>query len=475
MGSKKAVSSASDNDKTVHDRAGRDRPGHASLRIPGYNLFDVVGDGGSGIVYRAQRSSDGQVTAVKVLRREFCFDSLMLSRFQREIQAISLLKHPNIVQVYDVGQSEDGRPFYSMEFLRGQTLKERIQTPPKLSVHQAISTFSEVGYAISYAHEQGIVHRDLKSSNIIIIEQCEAEPKIKLVDFGVAKFLEPRQGHRGLTRQGAMLGSTTAMSPEQIRGRPIDRRADIYALGVLLFELLTGELPFVAADARDILRMHLERPIPLPSQRHRPVYAFDAIVQRALQKRREDRFDSARDMVDACQAALQRPGLRPRSAMHRVPALGICVRIDAPSKALTQAPTLRAIASIKQQVGASFKNHGLVHPISTMHAQLGLTLLPEDPERTCAKLSQIEQLMQHLTTELEQDTYKDPAVRVRMTLHVDDAEVSAQDERFIAGPILRYEDWSMTAVESAKATRITPMFKRTRDQAMQSSAKSEPR
>lgn len=462
MGSKPAKGGDS-SEKTVHDRALRDRPGAKSVKIPGYNLFDVVGHGGAGIVYRAQRSSDGCVTAVKVLRREFCFDSLMLNRFEREIQAISMLEHPNIVKVYDVGQSEDGRPFYSMEFLRGETLKERIQASPKLSVHQAISIFSEVGYAICYAHDQGIVHRDLKSSNIILLEHLHEELRVKLVDFGVAKFLEPRQGQRGLTRQGAMLGSTTAMSPEQIRGRPIDRRADIYALGVLLFEILTGELPFIASEPQDLLRMHLEQPAPLPSQRHRPVYAFDAIVQRALQKRREDRFESAREMVDACQLALQRPGLRPSAPTQRVSALGLCVRLDVKPEAMTEAPQVRAIASLNQKVHESFQSHGLVQPISTMHAQLGLVLLPDDPAQTLATLSQCEQLMVDLGTQLSEA--QGSGVQARVTLHVDDAEVSSQDERFIAGPILQYEDWSMTSCESKNLTRITPMVQRVREQA----------
>lgn len=418
-------------------------------------------------MYRAQRKSDGSVTAVKVLRREFCFDSLMLNRFEREIQAISMLRHPNIVQVYDVGQTSDGRPFYSMEFLRGKTLKETLQTPPRLTVHQAISFFSEVSYAISYAHEHGIVHRDLKSSNVVVIQQGDAEPRVKLLDFGVAKFLEPRPGHRGLTRQGVMLGSTSAMSPEQIRGRPVDRRADIYALGVMLFELLTGELPFIAKDPEDLLRMHLEQPTPLPSQRHRPVYAFDAIVARAMQKRREDRFDKVRDLVDACQSALQRPGLRPTSVMQRVPALGLCARIEAERGALEQPAVLKNISVVHKLIDESFRAAGLTHLISTMHAHLGLVILPDSPSEKDAILSKAEQLLHELNNKVNELPELDPGLKVSMTLHVEDAEVSSQDENFIAGPILQYEDWSMTSRESEHSTRITPLFERTRSQLQQ--------
>lgn len=416
------------------------------------------------MVYRAQRKSDGSVKAVKVLRREFCFDSLMLNRFEREIQAISMLEHPNIVKVYDVGQSSDGRPFYSMEFLRGQTLKEILQTPPRLSVHQAISFFSEVSYAISYAHEQGIVHRDLKSSNVVVIQQADAEPRVKLLDFGVAKFLEPRPGQRGITRQGVMLGSTSAMSPEQVRGQPVDRRADIYALGVMLFELLTGELPFVASNPQDLLRMHIEQATPLPSQRHRPVYAFDAIVVRAMQKRREDRFDSARDLIDACQSALQRPGLRPSSVMHRVPALGLCARIEADPSTLDAPGVLKNISGIHKLIADAFQESGLNHLISTMHAHLGLAILPESPSKKTALLSQAEQLLLDLSRKVDELPERDPALKVRMTLHVEDAEISSQDENFIAGPILQFEDWSMTCRESEHPTRITPLFTRTKEQ-----------
>lgn len=462
MASKKPVSAAGEPANAAPTRPGPGSSAQTRVDIPGYQLFDVVGQGGAGVVYRAQRKSDGSVTAVKVLRREFCFDSLMLNRFEREIQAISMLRHPNIVRVFDVGQSTDGRPFYSMEFLRGKTLKETLQTPPRLSVHQAISFFSEVSYAISYAHDQGIVHRDLKSSNVVVLPQGDAEPRIKLLDFGVAKFLEPRPGQRGLTRQGVMLGSTSAMSPEQIRGQPVDRRADIYALGVMLFELLTGELPFVAADPEDLLRMHLEQPAPLPSQRHRPVYAFDAIVARAMQKRREDRFDSVRELIDACQSALQRPGLRPSSVMQRVPALGLCARIEAEHSAVERPEVLKNIAGIHKIIDETFRSGGLTHLVSTMHAHLGLMILPDSPSEKNAMLSQAEQLLTELSTKVQELPELDPALKISITLHVEDAEISSQDENFIAGPILQYEDWSMTSRESELPTRITPLFTRTK-------------
>lgn len=464
MTSKKSVSESAEGNNAAAKRPGETTSGEARVQIPGYQLFDVVGQGGAGVVYRAQRKSDGSVTAVKILRRELCFDSLMLNRFEREIQAISMLKHPNIVDVYDVGQSSDGRPFYSMEFLHGKTLKETLQTPPRLSVHQAIAFFSEVSYAISYAHEQGIVHRDLKSSNVVVIQQGDAEPKIKLLDFGVAKFLEPQPGQRGLTRQGMMLGSTSAMSPEQIRGQPVDRRADIYALGVMLFELLTGELPFVASEPEDLLRMHLEQATPLPSQRHRPVYAFDAIVARAMQKRREDRFDSARDLIDACQSALQRPGLRPNSVMQRVPALGLCARIEAESSELDNPSMLKNLAGIHRLIADSFREAGFNHLISTMHAHLGLAILPDSPSKKSAVLSQAEQLLLDLSRKVNELPDKDPALQVSMTLHIEDAEISSKDENFIAGPILQFEDWSMTSRESAHPTRITPLFTSTKEE-----------
>lgn len=417
------------------------------------------------MVYRAQRKADGLVTAVKVLRTELCFDSLMLNRFEREIQAISMLEHPNIVRVFDVGRSEEGRPFYSMEFLKGVTLREHIQSPPRLTIHQAVALFSEVGYAISYAHEAGIVHRDLKSSNIIVNPHQEGETRVKLVDFGVAKFLEPQAAHRGLTRQGAVLGSSTAISPEQIRGQPIDRRADIYALGVLLFELLTGELPFVSHDQRDLLRMHLLGPVPLPSHRHRPVYAFDAIVQRALQKRREDRFDSAREMVDATQLALQRPGLRPRTPTSKVNAIGLCARLEAKPDIFESRAAIKALTRVLDAVSRCFRKANLLRPINTMHAQLGLALLPEAGAAKLARLEEVEALMQELLETLAGMQSQTQGVQVRLTLHIDDAEVSPDDDRFISGPILAYEDWSMTVAESPRErSRVTPLLERTRAQ-----------
>jgi eukaryotic-like serine/threonine-protein kinase len=265
-----------------------------------YEIESLVARGGCGAVYIGTHKDTAQRAAIKVLDASLASSPRMVERFVREVEVVNLLRHPNIVTVYDMGTLSDGRPFYAMEYLGGDTLDSYLRGAGKLFPEEAIDVLDPVCSALSAAHRAGIVHRDIKGSNVSI---CAANERrvIKLLDFGIAKLQRDGLGASGLTSAGRQLGSPTAMAPEQILGEPVDARTDIYALGVLLHKLLTGQPPFCSPNLSELARQHLEEPPPRPSRLAPLAPEFDAIVLRCMQKRPEHRFES----VNSFRAALQ--------------------------------------------------------------------------------------------------------------------------------------------------------------------------
>ena len=250
-----------------------------------YVLKREIASGGGGTVYEAQHKVLGRKAAVKVLRRQLAASPQMVTRFVREAQAVNMIKHPAIVDIYEFDTLPDGRPFYVMELLEGTDVRSLLNERGRFTPAEVLEILEPVCSALQVAHEQGIVHRDLKASNIFVKSTGGDKRTIKLLDFGIAKLMHPDASEAGLTVVGTRLGTSYTMAPEQIRGDGVDPRTDIYALGVVLYHLLTGQYPFRAETMTDIERMHLEAPPPRPSQaaprvagvrRHRaPVHGED--------------------------------------------------------------------------------------------------------------------------------------------------------------------------------------------------------
>lgn len=227
-----------------------------------YRLDELVGRGGMAFVYRATHTLIGKRIAVKVLRPELHRDADVVTRFLREAQVVSSIKHPNVIDISDFGEAPGGEAFYIMEFLRGRTLAQRIDEVPggPLAAEDALGVALQICQGLSAAHEQGVVHRDLKPENVFLCEPTkkkQTEPTVKLLDFGIA-----RAGQR-ITVAGAVLGTPEYMSPEQAQGRDVDHRADLYSLGVILFEMLTGLVPFRSDDVAITLQSHIHASPPL--------------------------------------------------------------------------------------------------------------------------------------------------------------------------------------------------------------------
>jgi eukaryotic-like serine/threonine-protein kinase len=254
-----------------------------------FRLEEQIGSGGMSTVYRAYDTTLERWVAIKLMHRDISSDPDQLERFRREARAVARLNHPHVVTVIDFGE-DDGAPYIVLELLDGETLKQRIRRLGRLPVGEAVAYAIEIGRALSAAHAERLVHRDVKPQNVLI----DAEGRAKVTDFGIARSLEAH----GLTATGRVLGTTDYVSPEQALGREVTEQSDVYSLGVVLYEMLTGEPPFKAESQVAVAMKHVQEPLP-DVQRARPEAsaALAAAVDRATAKELRNRYASADDMV----------------------------------------------------------------------------------------------------------------------------------------------------------------------------------
>jgi serine/threonine-protein kinase len=269
-----------------------------------YRLTAQIAKGGYGSIYAGEHVVTGQEVAIKVLKTDFGGpDDGAIRRFFREARVTASLKHPNTIRVFDVGQAPGGAFFLAMEMLKGPTLEqiltERLAQGRALTEPETIDLAIPVLRSLGEAHALGLVHRDMKPSNIILADFGDGEPVVKLVDFGIAWM-----HGSSLTTTGMALGTPAYMSPEQCEAAELDGRSDIYAFGILLYRCLAGDVPYRQSSAVAIMQSHLRAPVPdVRKAALSPVTdAFNAVLQRALAKRPEDRFAKAADMRKALEA-----------------------------------------------------------------------------------------------------------------------------------------------------------------------------
>jgi len=269
-----------------------------------YRVEERLGVGGVGAVYLGTQLALGRQVAIKLLHEGL--DPSFRTRFQREAKALASLRHPNVVSVTDYGVTDD-MPYLVMEMLEGETLGDRLLRGPLLPDHVLEVTRQLLG-ALGFVHEHGLVHRDLKPGNLFIELTPDGDERIKLLDFGLAKFIaDPGTDGQTVTRAGHVVGTPAYMAPEQIAGDAVDARTDIYAVGVLLFQTLTGKVPF-EGEPMDQLKGHLVAPVPSLEVTRPGLYPrreLTAFVMRALEKPRDKRFQSALEMLDALEAIPQ--------------------------------------------------------------------------------------------------------------------------------------------------------------------------
>jgi serine/threonine protein kinase len=262
-----------------------------------YRLESKLGSGGMSTVYLALDEVLDRPVAVKLLHREISEEADQLERFRREARAAARLSHPNLVGVIDAGE-DDGRPYIVFEYIEGRTLKRRLQEEGGLPVDEAVAYAIEIGRGLTAAHARKLVHRDVKPQNVLI----DPDGRAKVTDFGIARSLE----QKGMTATGRVLGTTDYVSPEQAMGEDVDERSDVYSLGVVLYEMLAGDVPFQAETQVGVAMKHVNEPMPdVQAKRPEVSAAVASVVDRATTKDPRDRYSTVAQMVRDLEQTLE--------------------------------------------------------------------------------------------------------------------------------------------------------------------------
>src|SRR4051795_10403869 len=267
-----------------------------------YELEELVGTGGMSSVFRAHDRMLDRKVALKVLHEQYTEDEEYVERFRREARSVAQLSHPNIVTVIDRGEA-DGRQFIVFEYVDGENLKGVVNSGGALPVETAVSLSHQIARALAFAHEQGLVHRDVKPQNVLL----NGDGRAKVTDFGIARSMDVQHG---MTQTGAVLGTSDYIAPEQAQGQSVNAQTDVYSLGVVLYELLTGEVPFPGDNFVAVAMRHINEPPPSARERRRDVPPrLDAALQRAMAKDPRDRYPSMDAFcaeLEACLRELRR-------------------------------------------------------------------------------------------------------------------------------------------------------------------------
>jgi serine/threonine-protein kinase len=442
-----------------------------------YIVRDLIARGGFGVVYRAEHRTLGSFAALKVLHAELATTQEAVLRFEREIQAIRRIHHPNVVQIIDVGQLDDGRPYFVMELLHGVDLDAHVRACGRLSPEEALAIMEPLCAALATAHESSIVHRDFKASNVFLSQgagegagpftagsrsdsaargapcapyapsapSTPSSPsplgRVVLLDFGVAKLLD--DSGPGLTTSRNMLGTPSCMAPEQITGRATDARTDIYALGALAYFMLTGELPFRDASVIVTLHMHLYARPPCPTALSPVSAAFDALVARAMAKEPSERFPSAgaflaafRDAVDASRGDASPDldqGERRAVALH----LDILSSADDPDN--PDARLLSDIEAIPPLASDVLCARGFEIVLQTGNTMLLVAELPSDPARARERRIDAISAALRLHRALAARPGRDARVHVNLCLHEGAIEIA--DGVVVGGELMAIASW----------------------------------
>ncbi|MFL5951426.1 MAG: protein kinase domain-containing protein [Gaiellaceae bacterium] len=331
-----------------------------------YELEELVGHGGMSSVYKARDSLLERHVALKVLHEQYSSDDDFVERFKREARSVAQLQHPNIVTVIDRGE-EEGRQFIVFEYIDGENLKEHVVRKGRLEVRDALEIAIEVARGLAFAHDQGLIHRDVKPQNILL----NGDGRAKVTDFGIARTVDVD----GMTQTGTVLGTSNYIAPEQASGQPVDAHSDVYALGVVLYELLAGEVPFPGETFVAVAMKHMHEPAPnLLDVRGDVPLRVAAAVDRALEKDPEQRFptmDAFAAELEACLAELDR-----ESDGGETMVLPSARRAPQPRRQVSRWPiaigviALLAIAAIAIALLASRGSNGTATPPASKRVQI---------------------------------------------------------------------------------------------------------
>ncbi|MBK7776653.1 MAG: serine/threonine protein kinase [Sandaracinaceae bacterium] len=308
-----------------------------------YRVDRVLGEGGMGVVYAAMHVTLGKRVALKVLRGEMARDDEVVKRFVQEAQASSSIGHANIIDITDFGRLPDGTSYFVMEYLEGQSLTQLIEQGGSMGGDEALGIIEQVASALSAAHGRGIIHRDLKPDNIFLVKRGHQNHFVKVLDFGIAKV---GGANSKLTKTGMVFGTPYYMSPEQAAGQTIDARTDIYALGIIMYEMFTGQVPFDGDTFMGILSKHMfEAPVPPRERVAAAQLPAEPIILRCLAKRPEDRYPSMDALIGDLRSVDSIAPVAIGKSASQAPPRNVAGKIHTPAGRIRQAAATGATGS----------------------------------------------------------------------------------------------------------------------------------
>jgi len=422
-----------------------------SQNVGDYVIDSMVGDGGFSTVYAAHHSTTQMQVALKVLHRRWCMVPQIVARFLREAEVVRQIDNPNIVALFEVGWIDGDRPYLVMERLDGTSLGKIIKMRGSLPIRDTLDYFEPICNGLGAAHRSGIVHRDLKPSNVMVSHP--GQPFwVKLIDFGIAKLVAAEAPR--LTRTGSQVGTMTAMSPEQLLGMPVDWRADIYSLGVLLYQCVTGQRPF-AGSSVTLEQMHLQAPAPRASRIAPVGSAIDRVILRCMQKDPDRRYLSVDTFLIDLRAAVQEAGVEapfsistapePTAALARAPIVGLYAEVLVDGRAVDlddlDDDALDEIEHVVERVVARSQEDGHVVALRTSTAAMACRAIGGELDASAA-MDRMLATARALAGELRGRESAGGRIDVAMYLELGEAQPSgAGDSQTFAGPFVEAREW----------------------------------
>lgn len=407
------------------------------FRVGDYEVKEPIAEGGFGSVYRVEHVASKTPAALKVLHPELAQNAVAVQRFEREVEVVRSLRHPNMVEIFASGRLEDGCPYFVMELLIGVPLDTHISNNRRLPPDEILAILEPLCSALSFAHEQGVIHRDIKASNVFLTAR-DGKRRVVLLDFGVAKLLD--QTGPGLTASLTVVGTPSCMAPEQIRGQPADARTDIYALGTLAYYMLTGELPFHEADIVLLQLMHLNHEPRKPSAVAPVGTALDGVILKALIKEPVDRQQSVNDFISELRVVVPGGTIDPsKQYEHRM--FGVYVQVSADPDAMEDGDDdlYNDLEKCLPHARRFLMQKGFMPAVMTGNTMMLVRELPADAEKEVAARREAVRTTLQLERQLGLRPTFDERVQIAFCIHVGAVQTAAG--KIVDGELLKTANW----------------------------------
>jgi serine/threonine protein kinase len=414
------------------------------IRAGDYEIVEPIASGGCGSVYKARHTGNGRLAAVKVLRSDLARSPDMVVRFMREAQAVNQIRHPNIVEIDECGLLGNQQPYLLMEFLEGHDVSQHLKMVGRMSPPRVLEIVEPVCKALDAAHKAGFVHRDVKASNVFLAQQ-DGREVVKLLDFGIAKLMNPEPGAMNLTKTRHVLGSAQTMAPEQILAGAVGPATDVYGVGGLLFLLLVGRYPFSSVVGTDLERKILGAAAPRPSEIVPMSPALDEVIGRCLAKRPDARYATCAQLLEDLRAAVSSS---PNTAVASATASSIYVDIRIADAHADEDDAFDAVANALERAESVLIDAGFSVVVSTGSSLLTVQLHPGEGDD-----HGIRERAARVAADLHAELIgASDAAPLEIAISLNAGPVRVSNQRAVGGPLLEVSTWAPWSGPGAFAT-----------------------